>query len=124
MTQRYFLSPDQGEHYVEVAETRWRDIEKSVGFLPTGGFTSGGLTGTMIHPDTIDWRDAVLMVDPNDAAAQIRNQLVCCDIYQRLHDLFGRDAHAYRELRQSNDYHDICFYGEWSARIVEEMGRE
>jgi hypothetical protein len=51
-------------------------------------------------------------------ACKIREQLVCCDIYQRMEDA-GGDTELWRKLRHSNDYHDICFFGEWSARIAE-----
>lgn len=51
-------------------------------------------------------------------AAEIRAQLVCCDIYERF--ITATDAGKQRELRHSTDYHDICFYGEWSARIAEQ----
>lgn len=48
---------------------------------------------------------------------QIRAELVCCDIYQRFMD--AGDAAKQRELKAGSDWHDICFYGEWSARIAE-----
>jgi IS30 family transposase len=51
-------------------------------------------------------------------AAEIRRALVCCNIYERLSALVG-DTETWKALRHSNHYHDICFYGEWSARIAE-----
>jgi orotate phosphoribosyltransferase-like protein len=51
-------------------------------------------------------------------AAEIRRALVCCNIYEQLSALVG-DTEAWRVLRHSNDYHDICYYGEWSALIAE-----
>jgi hypothetical protein len=62
-----------------------------------------------------------------ESAELIRGELVCCDIFQRLEDLRtedGKPTYAYRTLRLSSEYHDICFFGEWSARIVEEGPRE
>lgn len=54
-------------------------------------------------------------------AWKIRAELVCCDIYQRMEDVYNeKDDTAWRALRHSSDYHDICFYGEWSARLAEE----
>jgi len=55
-------------------------------------------------------------------AEKIRAELVCCDIYQRLEDLNepGQEQ-AWKKLRHSHDYHDICHYGEWAARIAEQF---
>lgn len=60
----------------------------------------------------------MLMRRRDSAAEAIRDELVCCDIYQRLQDISG-DETAWRELRRSHDYHVTCFFGEWSARIAE-----
>jgi hypothetical protein len=30
------------------------------------------------------------------------------------------NAARQHELKQGEDWHDICFYGEWSARIAED----
>lgn len=60
------------------------------------------------------------------SAQQIRDELVCCDIYERLQGLYAADGnptYAYRELRHSNQYHPICHYGEWAARVVEQDTR-
>ena len=54
-------------------------------------------------------------------AAKIRAELVCCDIYERFDSLAS--AEEQRALRQSSDYHAICFYGEWSARIAEQVSK-
>jgi hypothetical protein len=35
----------------------------------------------------------------------------------------GKLTYAHRTFRASNEYHDICFYGEWAARIVEKGPR-
>lgn len=53
-------------------------------------------------------------------AAEIRRELVCCNIYEQLSVLVG-DTEAWKALRHSNDYHDICYYGEWAARIAEKV---
>lgn len=50
-------------------------------------------------------------------AAKIRAELVCCDIYERFMNLAS--AKDQQKLRNSNEYHEICFFGEWSARIAE-----
>lgn len=42
------------------------------------------------------------------AAEEIRRELVCCDVYERMHGL---------KLRKGDD--EICFWSEASARIVE-----
>lgn len=53
-------------------------------------------------------------------AEKIRAELVCCDIYQRMEDAYDpEDDSGWKLLRHSRDYHDICFYGEWAARIAE-----
>lgn len=62
-----------------------------------------------------------------ESAELIRRELVCCDIYQRLEERLTTDAKptdSWRALRFSTEYHNICFYGEWSARIVEKGPRE
>lgn len=54
-------------------------------------------------------------------AEKIRAELVCCDIYQRMEDVNNpEDDSAWKALRHSRDYHDICFFGEWAARIAEQ----
>lgn len=50
-------------------------------------------------------------------AELLEDELVCCDIYQRLEAL-ASDVVAYRELKRSSDYHDICHFGAWAAAIV------
>lgn len=65
------------------------------------------------------------------AAEQIRSELVCCDIHQRVENAYtearaATGGHeegiaAQRAIMRSPDYHAICHYGEWSARIVEEQ---
>lgn len=56
------------------------------------------------------------------AAAKIRAELVCCDIYQRMEDAYNPEDDApWVALRHGREYHDICFYGEWAARLVEQV---
>jgi len=55
-------------------------------------------------------------------AEKIRAELVCCDIYQRMEDA-NLNQEVWKQLRHSNDYHAICFYGEWSARIAERTSK-
>jgi transcriptional regulator with XRE-family HTH domain len=54
-------------------------------------------------------------------ASEIRRELVCCDIYQRFMDV--GDAGRQHELKASAAWHDICFYGEWAARITEGVAK-
>ena len=51
-------------------------------------------------------------------AQKIREELVCCDIYQRILD--AAEPKLQQKLRNSNNYHEICFFGEWAARIAED----
>jgi transcriptional regulator with XRE-family HTH domain len=58
--------------------------------------------------------------EPLVVAAKIRAELVCCDIYQRMEACDAGDD-EWMALKQSPDYHAICFYGEWAARIAEQV---
>ena len=55
---------------------------------------------------------------PQHIADEIRRELVCCNIYERMEAVYA-DRAAWNELRHSTDYHDICYFGEWAARIAE-----
>jgi hypothetical protein len=66
--------------------------------------------------------EAAYLAGRADAAWLIRDELVCCDIHQRLEDALdaaGGVTAAYREIHRSHDYHAICHFGEWSARLAE-----
>lgn len=61
-------------------------------------------------------------------AYRIRAELVCCDIYARMvatisertwDPINGHDLTEFLNLKASADYHDICYFGEWAARLVE-----
>lgn len=54
------------------------------------------------------------------AAQQIRNEMVCCATYDKIVQA-GFDEAMYRALKRSSNYHAICHYGEWAARIVDRM---
>jgi predicted transcriptional regulator len=54
------------------------------------------------------------------AAAKIREKLVCCDIFEQMEELRG-DLLAQQRLRESKAYHDICYFGEWAARIASDV---
>lgn len=63
----------------------------------------------------------------NQIAENIRAELVCCDIYDKLEPLRQEIARqqpgwgeAYAEWRDAISEHDICYWGEASARIAEE----
>ena len=56
----------------------------------------------------------------------IRAELVCCDIYDKINEGLPDDdcydrIHDRRRLAAHKDgsWHDICYYGEWSARLAE-----
>lgn len=61
----------------------------------------------------------------NVVAREIRAELVCCDIYQRIQDGYtagpgyAEGAATERRIRASADYHAICHWGEFAARIAE-----
>ena len=54
------------------------------------------------------------------AAAKIRQELVCCDIFEQMQAV-GGDLLAQQRLRESKAYHDGCYFGEWAARIAADM---
>lgn len=51
-----------------------------------------------------------------DAAYRIRAELVCCDIYAKVND---RKEMTFPEAVSSKEWHDLCYWGEASARIAE-----
>lgn len=60
-------------------------------------------------------------------ADRIRAEMVCCDIHERLTAFMDPrggyvNEPAYRALKRSLEYHPMCDYGEWAARIVEGRG--
>jgi hypothetical protein len=55
-------------------------------------------------------------------AEKIRRELVCCDIFQRM-EAVRADLMAQQRLRESADWHHICYYGEWAAQIALQVGR-
>lgn len=83
--------------------------------------------------DELDSKKPAMMSAEKDWAArkamEIRAELVCCDIYQRLVDCWkANDSDpavrkaarvAEKELFASTEYHAICHWGEVAARIVE-----
>lgn len=52
------------------------------------------------------------------AATKIRAELVCCDIFDQV-EMVRRDLVALQQLKESKAYHDMCYFGEWAARIAE-----
>lgn len=62
-------------------------------------------------------RDQMLQ---DQIAHRIRAELVCCDSAQKADGLHESDRVAYREFLRSPDYHPMCHYGEWAARLAEE----
>lgn len=66
--------------------------------------------------------EAARVKELRNAAEQIRRELVCCDIHERMEAIdTSTNAEEFRALKRSSDYHAICHYGEWSARIVEDQ---
>lgn len=66
--------------------------------------------------------EAARVKELRNAAEQIRRELVCCDIHERMEAIdTSTNAEEFRALKRSPDYHAICHYGEWSARIVEDQ---
>lgn len=50
-------------------------------------------------------------------AARIRAELVDCDLYERFMNLGPAEQ---IKLKASEDWHPICFFGEWAARLAEQ----
>lgn len=57
------------------------------------------------------------------AARRIRNEMVCCDIFEVMEGLLdpvtGAVTPQWREAKRSYAYHDVCYFGEWAAREAE-----
>jgi hypothetical protein len=58
------------------------------------------------------------------AAYKIRAELVCCDIYEQLRPLRELEPSNYRDLFDAIDDHDLCYWGEASARIAESINEK
>lgn len=56
-------------------------------------------------------------------AQKLREEMVCCPTYEQIEKVGFVEA-DYRALKRSSNYHAICHYGEWAARIVEAMGKQ
>lgn len=52
-------------------------------------------------------------------AYRIRAELVCCDIFERVQ----RDGGDDNAMGRANEWHEICYWGEAAARLVEEEGK-
>ena len=55
-------------------------------------------------------------------AYRIRAELVCCDIFER-GQRDGGDENAMGRAILRNEWHEICYWGEAAARLVEEEGK-
>lgn len=53
---------------------------------------------------------------PAQIAYRIRAELVCCNIYGRINDTHELTLD---QARNGRDWHDLCYWGEASARIAE-----
>lgn len=60
--------------------------------------------------------DAEPMYLGDAIAERIRNELVCCNIYERVH---GTREMTLRQAMNSKSWHDLCFWGEAAAQIAE-----
>lgn len=59
---------------------------------------------------------------PQKIAARIRDEFVCCGIYQRVqHHPVEKRAEVVRMLKRLGSYHDLCYWGEAAARVAEEF---
>lgn len=127
---RFWVSEDSGASWRRVGADEFRRVERAAGFLPTGGFSNGLRLGRMSPPTSGVVRqegETVAAAYARVFAAKIREDLVCCEIHERLRAAlleggWGKPNDAYRELRASDQYHGVCDVGEWAARIVEETG--
>lgn len=72
------------------------------------------------QPTVSHWLRSIVPPVQGRVAAEIRAELVCCDIFQRLDDL-SHDERKWEALLASNDFHAKCFFGEQSARIAEKV---
>lgn len=54
------------------------------------------------------------------AAEKIRKAMVCCDMFEQFAAVRG-DLEAQQVLREKRVGHESCYYGEWAARIVEDV---
>jgi len=78
--------------------------------------------------------DVVVADTRKRIAYLIRAELVCCDIYEKVTTPFNsvedKDREGYKAAQAEyrrlvavavgrNEWHQICYYGEWSARLAE-----
>ena len=56
-------------------------------------------------------------------AVAIRDQLVCCDIYNQVNRLPHSDVEGKLQLMHAPEFHAVCFYGGWAAAIAEKGGQ-
>lgn len=92
---------------------------------PLCGYTQDWAHGFMADPALLTpaLTELRFAANPNlrrtstsDAIAyRIRAELVCCDIYDRI----TRKELTIRQAKARGEWHDICYYGEWSAQLAE-----
>lgn len=74
------------------------------------------------QPTVSNWLKKRRDKSPQELIAEkIRAELVCCDISQQMAAIRG-DLEATQKLRESKAYrgHEMCYYGEWAARLAEQ----
>lgn len=99
--------------------TRWKLAQQAKQMADAGmGQREIAARFGVSQPTISTWLRKLSSPGPQQRVADlIRADMVCCDIYQRSID--ADDDMTRRQLRASNDWHDICYYGEWAARLAE-----
>lgn len=92
--------------------------------MSAAGWTQRRIANQLLvsQPTVSYWLAQVKRLDTAQqrVADEIRGELVCCDIYERMEAVSSAATKAqWAALRDSDDFHDICFFGEWAARIAE-----
>lgn len=102
--------------------------------IVTGLAEKFGPGSMMEHFIAADGLPAMSPAEPGDVAKvaaravvkhlayRIRAELVCCDIFERV-QRDGGDENAIGRAVLRADWHDLCYWGEAAARLVEEEGK-
>lgn len=64
--------------------------------------------------------EGALLFQQEELARVIEDDLVCCNIYELMEAEVIKGVHTaeWLRLRQSADYHPLCFHGAWAANLV------
>lgn len=85
----------------------------------------------LMQPISTEMFPAVRADERDRVAYHIVAELVCCDIHARLEAEAARGhwdettrqwvmPQAWKDLKTSHDYHDICHFGGWAASLAKE----